>query len=283
MKREAGELAEGARGSRQVSASGFRSARGGVTHPTDLCPSGQVPVREAHRLRQVSDECGNLTTGVFDVPDRKVQSGIEAHFTDLQSQRQRSDEAAAAKQRKIDEGVLLDIDREIARSGADLTGKSPDEIVRALNNAPEIGTGVDSYLGDSVESLTDANLKPWKTYGASRHSASSNTRARKPKRERGRPFLTKESEPREIEVPTRVTQKTREHLRTYERETGHNPSDVLMMFADLHAAASNGNHSASFAVKIFTTYGRKIRVGELDKSTKKMLSVALKGLPEEAA
>ena len=215
---------------------------------------------EAHRLRQVSDECRNLTAPEsFHVPDRKTKSGIEAHFAGLESQRQRCDAAADEKQRKISNGALLDVEREPAR-----------------------GT-VDPYLGDSVENLTDATLNPWKTYGAGRRSSVSGHRAAKPKPVRGRPFDTKEAEPREVQVPTRTTSITKGQLDKYKRETGRNASDVLMLFSDVLAASANGSSSAKMALMIIESYARKSHVGELDRESRKLLSVMLKGLPNEAA
>ena len=193
------------------------------------------------------------------MPDRKTISGIEAHFAGLESQRQRHDAAADEKQRKIREGDLLDVEREAAQST------------------------VDPYLGDSIENLTDANLKPWRTYDASRRSGVSGRRRAKPKPKRGRPFDTKEAEPRSVQIPTRVTAITKDRLDTYNRETGRNASDWLMLSGMLLAAADNGNSGAKLALKIIDSYERECHVGELDPGSRKLLSVMQKGLPGEAA
>lgn len=198
------------------------------------------------------------------MPDRKAKPGIEAHCADLESERQRRDAAENRKQQLIDEGDLLDLEAE-----------TTDGAARAKV--------ADSYLGDSIENLTDAHLKPWQTYGAGRGSGASARSKRKPKLKRGRPFQTKEAEPRSMEIPTRTTSATKDRLSAYKLETGRNPSDVLMLFGEIYAAASNGNHAAALALRIVDSYARQTRVGEMDPGTRKLLSVVQKGLPKEAA
>jgi hypothetical protein len=217
------------------------------------------------------------------MPSDREKSGIEAHFAELQSQGRKSDAEAAEKQRKINEGALLDLDREIARTGLDLSGKSPDEIVQALSDADETSRSADPYLGDTIEHLTGSTLNPHRRYGAGYRSSVSGRRATKPKRKRGQPFTTKEDEPRNRTVTARVTRETHSLLAAYKRYRGRNSADVLMAFANVIAAAHEGSKLAKWALHVLERYFRSTYIGKPDVPLPELLSVTLKGLPSEAA
>jgi hypothetical protein len=178
---------------------------------------------------------------------------IKARFAELDAEHRDNRAATIEKQRKIDRGELLDVDHEPI---------------------------LDHYLGDTVENLTDAKLRPWQTYGAKHRSSNRKGSA---KSKRGRPFCTKESRPRGKTVTARVTNLTIDRLRGLKAEFGRNPADLLTILADLYAAAQDGNHAAKLVLKIAMTYGRRLDAVEVYADTRQLLSVAIKGLPPEAA
>ena len=217
------------------------------------------------------------------MPDRKTKSGIEAHFKDLDSQRQRCDAAAAEKQRKIDGGKLLDLDREAARSGVDLTGKNPDDIVAALSDAQETDRAADPYMGDSAENLMDAHLNARETYGAKPRSGSGGRRgAKSSKRRRGRSFRTKECEPRIKTFTARGTESTSELLCKLKAETKLNNADLLLVNANLFADFLEGKEYAKIWLRIVKMRAKQIPLSELKAPNSELLSVTQKGWGEEA-
>jgi hypothetical protein len=186
---------------------------------------------------------------------------IKQHFAEIDAEHRESRCTATAKQRKIDAGELLDVERDPVST-------------------------VDPYLGDSIENLTDSSLNVRETYGANSTGSSRKTASAKASpwrchicktpvspntktrfcRLHANEQRTKEAKPRKVRVSARVTRETHRQLAAFRRESKFNPSDVFMMFAGLYAAAQNGNKLAKWALRIIKTYSphRKRNVGELD-------------------
>jgi hypothetical protein len=260
------------------------------------------------------------TPGSPTLPDRSFQSGIKARFSALDAEHKQYVAGAAEKQRAVDDGDLLDVDRigrrldrEATRVSVCLDNQSPEQLAHALTTIDEkiaadgdlelsirIGDTIETpvgdpqfkdtkgiKLGDTIENLSGGRMRSRSVIsisgsGARRTTKPSNGSAKR--RRRGAEFTQVENEPRAGKTyQARTTIATTIAIDRILARSDVVFSDLAAALGEFETEAAAGKGSAKMLVRMLEERASRIRKRKAPQAARKLLSATLKGPPRTAA